>query len=409
MIKKKIKVSDILGDSYYVYELTSSNYTPTLNGTITITCTMKDVYGTAASGKSITLYQNGTSKGAKTTNSSGVATWSVTCSVAGIQSFEVGSKTIEVFVDSKVDNDFNVDYVHSFAYNSNIEKYGYAMGSGALGIGISAIDINDNSILNENDVAIIDLVFQNTNIHYGSIQLVLAEADGSRYTDSSNLSNTQTIATITDTNKHHITIVVSPDTYIEEQSYDYYDLKVSSISYDDSNITISSGKTSMERVGVYLVFDGSIGGHIEYMNVVKRTPIVNQIIDTIYPIGSTYISVNSVNPSFLFGGTWEQIQDKFLLASGTTYANGSTGGSADAVIVSHSHKPNVDGEYIVTSEEKSANNTKVAYSASGNRWVDGQTSQSNFHHRTSTNKVGEDGTNKNMPPYIAVNIWKRTA
>lgn len=99
MVKKKIKVSDILGDSYYVYELTSSNYTPALSSSITITCTMKDIYGTAVSSKSVTLYQNGTSKGTQTTNSSGVATWSITCSNAGIQSFKVGNKTIEVFVD----------------------------------------------------------------------------------------------------------------------------------------------------------------------------------------------------------------------------------------------------------------------------------------------------------------------
>ena len=149
-----------------------------------------------------------------------------------------------------------------------------------------------------------------------------------------------------------------------------------------------------------------------------RTPLahthlssdVTDLIDVIYPVGSIYMSVNSTSPQTLFGfGVWEKIEDKFLLGSGTIYENGSTGGSADAVIVSHSHKPNVDGEYIVTSEEKSANNTKVAYSASGNRWVDGQPSQSHFHHRSSISTVGEDGTNKNMPPYIAVNIWKRTA
>lgn len=103
MTKKTIKASDVLGDNYYIYELTSSNYTPALNGSITITCTMKDVYGAVAGSKSITLYQNGTSKGAKTTNSSGVATWSITCSTAGIQSFKVGNKTIEVFVDNKSD------------------------------------------------------------------------------------------------------------------------------------------------------------------------------------------------------------------------------------------------------------------------------------------------------------------
>ena len=136
---------------------------------------------------------------------------------------------------------------------------------------------------------------------------------------------------------------------------------------------------------------------------------ITDLSNMIYPVGSIYMSVNNTNPSLLFGGTWEKIEDKFLLGSGTTYANGSTGGSADAVIVSHSHKSNADGENFVTSEDPTANNTKVAYSANGNRWVDGQTSQSHFHHRTSTSTVGEDGTNKNMPPYLAVNIWKRTA
>lgn len=107
MTTKKIKTSDILGDNYYIYELTSSDYTPALNDTITITCTMKDVYGTAASGKSITLYQNGTSKGTQTTNNNGVATWSITCSTAGLQKFNIKDRNIEVFVNNILD-DFTI-------------------------------------------------------------------------------------------------------------------------------------------------------------------------------------------------------------------------------------------------------------------------------------------------------------
>lgn len=439
MVKKKIKVSDILGDSYYVYELTPSNYTPTLNSTIIILCIMKDIYGTAASGKSITLYQNGMNKGSQTTNSSGVATWSVTCSKAGIQSFKVGSKTIEVFVDNKIDkNYFNVDYVHSFVYNSNTEKYGYAGQSSAVGIGVSAIDENDNSLLNKNGVAIIDLVFQNTNINYGSIQLVLAEADGRSYSYSGDLSNTQTIATIDDTNEHHITIVVSSDTHIEEQSYDYYNLKVSKISYDGSDITVSSGKTSMEMVGVYLVFDGVIDGNIEYMNVIKRTPIVNQIIDTIYPIGSIYISVNSVNPSFLFGGEWEQIQDRFLLASGSTYSAGATGGEATHTLTenempshthiqnshnhtqnSHNHTQNAHNHALTGSKSvgiQEGDKLRVGYgSKSGGKNTNNTTATNKA--TTATNKeatatnqnTGGGQAHNNMPPYLAVYMWKRIA
>ena len=101
MTTKKIKTSDILGSSYYAYELSSSNYTPALNGTITITCTCKDVYGNAVGSKSLTLYQNGTSKGSQTTNNNGVATWSITCSTAGLQKFNIEDTSIEVFVDNK--------------------------------------------------------------------------------------------------------------------------------------------------------------------------------------------------------------------------------------------------------------------------------------------------------------------
>lgn len=140
----------------------------------------------------------------------------------------------------------------------------------------------------------------------------------------------------------------------------------------------------------------------------------SDLLDLIYPIGSIYMEKGTgatiICPiEQTLGGTWTRIENRFLYASENGQGVGVTGGSADAVIVSHSHQPSADGEYIVTSEESEANNTKVAYSASGNRWVDGQTSQSHFHHRTRTNTVGENGTGKNMPPYVIVNVWERTA
>ena len=42
-----------------------------------------------------------------------------------------------------------------------------------------------------------------------------------------------------------------------------------------------------------------------------------------YPVGSIYMSVNSTSPATLFGGTWQRIQDRFLLCAGVTYANSS--------------------------------------------------------------------------------------
>ena len=74
---------------------------------------------------------------------------------------------------------------------------------------------------------------------------------------------------------------------------------------------------------------------------------VDRVISRVYPVGSIYISVTDTPPDSLFGGTWERIADTFLLASGESYPPGSTGG------------------------------------------------------------VGADAAHNNMPPYLAVYMWKR--
>ena len=66
----------------------------------------------------------------------------------------------------------------------------------------------------------------------------------------------------------------------------------------------------------------------------------------IYPVGSIYMSVNSTNPSTLFGGEWEQIEDRFLLACGTNHNNGETGGEATHTLTTNempSHNHTQDG------------------------------------------------------------------
>ena len=63
----------------------------------------------------------------------------------------------------------------------------------------------------------------------------------------------------------------------------------------------------------------------------RLTTLDNQvasILNMIYPVGSLYWSRTNVNPSTLFGGTWVQIKDKFILAAGDTYAIDTRGGAA---------------------------------------------------------------------------------
>ena len=149
-----------------------------------------------------------------------------------------------------------------------------------------------------------------------------------------------------------------------------------------------------------------------------RTPLahthlssdVTDLIDVIYPVGSIYMSVNSVDPSTLFGGTWEQIEDKFLLASGTSYSNGETGGSEDAVVVNHNHLIQNEDYYFVGKKKSTTAGTKrVTVPTSGSNYAYVSNDNSSFGNFGSTQSKGINGTGKNMPPYLAVNIWKRTA
>ena len=55
---------------------------------------------------------------------------------------------------------------------------------------------------------------------------------------------------------------------------------------------------------------------------------IKPLVDYIYPVGAIYMSATQINPATLFGGTWEQIQDTFLLCAGSLYAGGTTGGTA---------------------------------------------------------------------------------
>lgn len=81
----------------------------------------------------------------------------------------------------------------------------------------------------------------------------------------------------------------------------------------------------------------------------------------LYPVGSVYISFNSTNPQTLFGGTWVRLKDRFLLASGDTYAANTTGGSVTKTIAvsnlpAHNHTVNANGNHSHTATTSTAGN-----------------------------------------------------
>ena len=94
-----VKLSNILGLSFYRYELTSSTYNATIDTAFTITVKVTDVFGNNVNNKAVTLYHNGTSVSTQNTNSNGVATWDITPSTWGIQDFNVSNQHCYVNID----------------------------------------------------------------------------------------------------------------------------------------------------------------------------------------------------------------------------------------------------------------------------------------------------------------------
>jgi len=145
----------------------------------------------------------------------------------------------------------------------------------------------------------------------------------------------------------------------------------------------------------------------KFLNVNGDLLINNtSIFDLIYPIGSIYMSVNSTSPATLFGGSWTQIEDTFLLSAGSTYTAGDTGGEATVTLSStqipaHTHRMQLIYNGTSGGDFFGIKNTSYqVYKSSGS-------SKGVFGATDSNSNSG--GSHNNMPPYLVVYAWKRTA
>lgn len=148
-------------------------------------------------------------------------------------------------------------------------------------------------------------------------------------------------------------------------------------------------------------------GKLEQMPTAEDVGAVpsSQLFNLIYPVGSIYTSVNSTSPATLFGGTWEQMKDRFLLGAGDTYTAGATGGEATHVLTvgempSHTHS----WKGTSTVSVQSSGTNLYPYSIFGEASADQYINQGK-----GPQAAGDGAAHNNMPPYLAVYMWKRTA
>lgn len=142
-------------------------------------------------------------------------------------------------------------------------------------------------------------------------------------------------------------------------------------------------------------------GNLSVNSITSVEPIITEVVtDLFYPVGSIYMNVNDINPNLVLGGTWERIEEVFLLASGSRYPNNTRGGSETVTLdisqmPSHNHSavPHIGwggGVYGAGSGKADLNNP-------GNLWP------------TDIGYTGGSQPHNNMPPYLAVNVWKRVS
>ena len=112
---------------------------------------------------------------------------------------------------------------------------------------------------------------------------------------------------------------------------------------------------------------------------------------------------------------------QFHVSAGTGYAAGSTGGSADAIVPYHRHSVAKVTDAITGGAHTHDIANRSVYSGSSNyialfkggtgTSTNAALSETHTHDLPAhnTDYEGTSGTGANMPPYIAVNRWHRTA
>ena len=165
------------------------------------------------------------------------------------------------------------------------------------------------------------------------------------------------------------------------------------------------------------------------------------IRNTMYPVGSVYISTNNANPNLLFGGTWRQIgQGRTLIGAGPIEANTvDTYGTVVAEEfnpsvnerggkVNHTHfAVGKNGDLRAAIGAAQSSPAQIGYVATGKDVtdVDGNGNsnvQSNFNYVIEGTYVGQmlpathytrvyghTDESPTLQPYLAVYIWERTA
>lgn len=129
--------------------------------------------------------------------------------------------------------------------------------------------------------------------------------------------------------------------------------------------------------------------------------------DALYPLGSIFHSTSDTSPASLFGGSWEKIYDRFLIGAGGTYAVNDMGGEATHTLTL-AESPDHTHPLAVGQGGGAGTFPAWAYTNASGGPSHGFTANYALTGYTGA-KPHTTEPHNNIPPYYAVNIWRRTA
>lgn len=142
--------------------------------------------------------------------------------------------------------------------------------------------------------------------------------------------------------------------------------------------------------------------HAENLNNIQDAIIELQtnLLDYCWPKEILYISADPTSPASIYGGTWVQIKDTFIIAAGDIYTAGSSGGSATSTLTineipAHNHGVSIN---IISGTSVAMYSVSPVPNYSPGQAIMGV-----------TDVVGGGQPHSIMPPYVARYVWQRVA
>lgn len=177
---------------------------------------------------------------------------------------------------------------------------------------------------------------------------------------------------------------------------------------------LAAGTVAGDAVRFEQVFDTG-GAVLPALLTAIQSGIQVGILNAAYPVGSIYTNIAvSTNPATLLGfGTWVALEGVTIYgksASDATFGTaGATGGSKDAIVVSHTHTATDSGHTHVQQVGQGGGSSNLGNSILNTATLQAFNSTQTGVANITVSTTGSSGTNANLPPFIVAYVWKRTA